>query len=57
MDIKVSHYQMEQCPYNEGVGCGSPDRKNYCKCGWNPKVIEQRMAQLQKGKVAQNERV
>lgn len=57
MDIKLSHYQMEQCPYSEGVGCSAPDRKNCCKCGWNPKVKEQRMEQLQKGQVLQNERV
>lgn len=27
------------CYYNEGVDC---DKRNCCKCGWNPEVYERR---------------
>ena len=33
-----------QCPYNEGVICGPII--NCIKCGWNPKVAEERRKKL-----------
>ena len=48
---------MEKCKYCDGVECSAPERSKCSQCGWNPKVMEERMKQLQKGKVLNNERV
>ena len=57
MDKRRNWYKMEQCQYCEGVECSSPERAKCSQCGWNPKVMAERMKQLQKGKVLHNERV
>ena len=54
---KRCYYQMEKCKYCDGVECSAPERAKCGQCGWNPKIMEQRLENLQKGQVLHNERV